>query len=366
MDRAERMARIALWMVPGIGPRAFARALESCGSAAAAVVLERDELARRIGLGEGAAAAWAAAPHDPAAAVARLEAALASRDGRFVVDGEEGFPLLGDLPDPPPVVSVRGALAGAGGGRHAAAVAVIGSRRADLLALRLARAFGVALARAGFTVVSGGALGIDAAAHEGALEAGGATVAVLGSGVLRPEPPRNRPLFARILASGGGLISELPPLQEPSAWMFPRRNRLIAALVQAVVVVRATAESGCRYTVEPAMEMGRLVFAVPAPELGARAAGCARFIADGAEPIRSPGELLEALGRPGPKAAELPPLEPEERQVLDAVAVAPASLASIAASAGLAAGVAAQAVAGLCAKGLVRPAGAGRFAPVDR
>ncbi|WP_373048278.1 DNA-processing protein DprA [Vulgatibacter sp.] len=360
----ERALRIALWMVRGISAQAIDRI---AGQDFVGTCLgDRRALAEAMALREGGREALLAAPPDLAAWAAAQEAALRSRGGRFVLRGEAGYPHLGTLDDRPEVLSVRGDLCGAGGGALPRAVAVIGSRRADPGTVGLARRFGAALARAGFTVVSGGALGIDAAAHEGALEAGGETVAVLGSGLLRPTPARNRGLFARILAAGGGLCSELPPGEGAMKWHFPRRNRLVAALARAVVVVRAAAGSGCFHTVDAAHRLGRQVIAVPAPAVGARNAyGEALLRGEGDRPPASPAgdvdELLALFGRQRerPVAAGL---EPEEQQVLSALGEAPAPLGAIAAAVGIEAGVAARILARLCARGLARAAGPGRFA----
>lgn len=349
----ERELRAALWMVEGISGRAIAAA----GDLAEAVALPREELARRMGLRPHGRAALARAPADLRAWARAEEAALAARGGRFLLRGDPDYPELGRLPDPPELLTLRGSLGEAGTGR---AVAVIGARRADPAAVALARSLGAALARAGHTVVSGGALGIDAAAHAGALDGGGATVAVLGSGLLDPHPAGNRRLFARMLESGGGLLSELPPRAPARAWHFPRRNRLVAALARALVVVRAGARSGCAHTVEAALRLGLPIWAVGGG--GEENAGCRRWIEAGiARPIRDAADLLDGLGHG--RRRELPAdLAPAELRMLDALGGGPASLPAVAAAAGLSVAVAARLLAGLCARDLVRAAGPGRFA----
>lgn len=361
MDEDERLLRIALWMIPGITAEVLAVMVSRFGSLRQAMELPRAHLASLIGLGPGAARALEQAPSDLRSHGAAIEAALVARGGRFLLEGDGSHPDLPTLDRAAPVLALRGRLGHAGEGREPRAVAVIGSRHADPGALRLARRMGGALADAGFTVVSGGALGVDAAAHLGALEAGGSTVAVLGSGVLCPSPSSNRRLFARMLEEGGGLVSELPPLQRASSWNFPRRNRLIAALSRAVIVVRAGWPSGCTHTVEAARLLGRKVFAVPAPELGERAAGCTAYLESGATAVDSEDALLEHLGAASRRATADPHLSPEERQVLDALSSVPVPLLLVAGSTGMAPGSVARVLAHLCGKGLVRPQGPGCF-----
>jgi len=359
-DDPERHARLALWSIRGLSTRSIAAASAAFGSALAACRAPRGELADALGLTAGARARLVAAPEDLVAVGAALESQVAARGGRFLLRGEEGYPDFGGLADPPEALWVRGALGGAGGDggdRLPPAVAVVGARKADPGATHLARRFGASLAGAGYTVVSGGALGVDAAAHDGANEAGGATVAVLGSGVLRPLPARNRRLFGRMLAGRGGLASELPPLEGARAEHFPRRNRLIAALARAVVVVRAATGSGSLYTARAAVALGRPVFVVPAPGLGPASAGGEALLAGGAIAVRSADELLAALrGAPAPAvpASEADP-------ILGALGLLPASVVEVAQVAGLEQAEVARRLAELCAQGLVRPAGPGRF-----
>ena len=296
----------------------------------------------------------------------RLEEALARRGGRYLRRGESDYPAFAERVRPPKILTVRGSLGEAGVGPVPRAVAVVGSRRADPGALQLARRFGNALARAGFTVVSGGALGVDAAAHEGALEAGGSTVAVLGSGVLKPMPERNRRLFARMLEAGGGLCAEVPPDAPAFAWQFPERNRLVAGLSRAVVVVRAARKSGCIHTVRAAFDLGLPIYAVPAQERGERN-GLVEDLLGGLVPdrrvraVRDADELLHLLGA-GRERREPPGLEPRERQVLSALQDLPAPLGAIAVAAGVEPAEAARVLASLCGRGLARAAGPGRFA----
>ncbi|HYV66469.1 MAG TPA: DNA-protecting protein DprA, partial [Myxococcales bacterium] len=176
-------------------------------------------------------------------------------------------------------------------------VALVGARAADEPALRLSRRLAEGLAALGIEVVSGGARGVDAEAHAGALWGGGSTVAVLGTGVDVAYPPENAALFDRIAAGGGAVVSEVPPGTPPSPQNFPRRNRTIAGLAHATVVVRATAESGALITAKHAASSARPVFAVPGEAGEPLAAGPHHLLASGAAaPIRSAEEIARLLG----------------------------------------------------------------------
>jgi DNA processing protein len=176
-------------------------------------------------------------------------------------------------------------------------VAVVGGRRASPLRRAAARSIGAGLARAGWCVVSGGAVGVDAAAHAGALDAGGRTVVVLGCGLDVPYPRANTGLFARVRAAGGTLASEHPPATPPRAAHFLPRNRLIAALSTAVVVVEAAEDSGSLSTARAAGSRGvGHVLVLPGAPWDPGAAGCNQLIRDGATLVRSLTDILGELG----------------------------------------------------------------------
>ena len=178
----------------------------------------------------------------------------------------------------------------------APAVAVVGARRAGQDGLEVARGLGRGLAAAGVLVVSGMALGVDSAAHAGALEAGGPTLAVLASGADVPYPPSKRGLYRAIVATHAA-ISEMPPGFRPFRWCFPARNRTIAGLASLTIVVEATERSGSLITAELAQDLGRAVGAVPGPVSAPRAAGPNALLRDGALVIRHAQDALdEALG----------------------------------------------------------------------
>jgi DNA processing protein len=207
---------------------------------------------------------------------------------------------LSRLADRPRRLRVRGQL----GDRRR--VAVVGTRLADAYGAEAAREIAGGLARAGLTVVSGGAAGIDGIAHRAALDAGGHTVAVLGSGLDVPYPPEHGALFEEIVGAGGALLSELPDGAPPTRWTFPRRNRIVAALSEAVVVVRAGIRSGALITAALARRMGIPVFAVPGDVRERLSAGPHALLRDGARLVEGVDDLLGALAAtPAPAAGQL-------------------------------------------------------------
>jgi DNA processing protein len=205
---------------------------------------------------------------------------------RLLHRGEPGWPeALEHLDLPPPALWLCGPHPPGG-----AAVAVVGSRDATHAGLEIARRLAGDLAAAGIPVISGMALGVDGAAHLGALDAGGVTVGVLGCGIDVSYPQRHRALRGRV-ARTGLLLTEEPPGTFPAPWRFPRRNRIIAALATAVVVVEASDRSGALSTARHALDLGREVFAVPGSVLSERSAGANRLIRDGAVPLTETRDL---------------------------------------------------------------------------
>lgn len=211
---------------------------------------------------------------------------------RTIRRGEEGWPqaldLLRDLPE---FLRVRGELPRKGD----RVVAVVGSRTAGPRGIEQARRIGDAVARAGAWVVSGGAAGIDAAAHAGAIDAGGRTVVVLGGGLDHLYPAENRGLFARVVETGGGLAAEVDDGQRPVAWSFPKRNRIVAALAGATVVVRAGARSGALLTAGHAARLGLPVWVAGGVE-GDGGEGLRQLASAGAAEFRTVEELTTGLG----------------------------------------------------------------------
>jgi DNA processing protein len=225
--------------------------------------------------------------------VAEETLALCRANGvSLLVEGRDGYPgLLSRIADPPGVLFVRGRFEPC----DALAVAVVGARNASPYGKRVAWQLAGGLARAGYTVISGLARGIDAAAHRGALDAGGRTLAVLGTGVLTIYPPEHEDLAAEVLARGA-VVSEAPPLSEAHAGAFPQRNRIVSGLSLGTVVVEAAERSGALITARLATEQGREVFAVPGPIDSRTSRGCHGLIRDGAKLVESVDDILEELG----------------------------------------------------------------------
>jgi DNA processing protein len=220
---------------------------------------------------------------------------------RLLVHGEADYPpALAEIADAPPILWALGDVSLLA----RPMVAMVGARNASSLGVRMARRLGQGLSEAGFTVVSGLARGIDAAAHETALEGPGGTIAVMAGGVDVIYPPENTAL-ARDIAQRGCRISEHPPGLEPQARHFPLRNRIVAGLSRAVIVAEAAAKSGSLITARAALDYGREVMAVPGHPFDARASGCNMLIRDGALLVRSTSDVLEALGAPSRPEPEL-------------------------------------------------------------
>ena len=284
--------------------------------------------------------------------------------------GSPGWPVRFEhLSDPPVSIWLCGALPAA----DTPCVAVVGSRRASPGALLTAHDIGRDLAAAGVVVVSGMARGIDAAAHRGALDGGGETIAVLGCGVDVCYPAEHRDLRDRIVARGC-VVSEYPAGAPPLPGLFPRRNRLIAALAEAVVVVEATARSGALSTAARARDLGREVLAVPGSIRSATSVGTNLLIRDGARPYLEPADLFEevpALRRglvAPPRATEggagtaAPEADPVLRMVLDRLGADPVHPDDIGAALGLSADALGTALTTLELRGAITEVCGGRVA----
>jgi DNA processing protein len=221
-----------------------------------------------------------------------MRAQLTRRGTHVYLDRRAGYPIRDDLPERPAVLLAEGDAPEV---LDRPRVAVVGTRSATLHGLRDAREIGAFLANNGITVVSGLAIGIDGAAHEGALDARGGVVGVVATGLDIVYPRRHARLFDRV-RRGGLLMSEYTFGTEPLRWRFPVRNRIIAALADAVVVVEATASGGARITAGFALEYDRTVLAMPGSRRNAAAEGCNALLADGAHPLLTPDDVLVALG----------------------------------------------------------------------
>jgi DNA processing protein len=214
---------------------------------------------------------------------------------RTLRPGDAEFPApLATIPNPPKQLRVRGDLR-AGRPR----VAIVGPRQPDEYGLDVARDLATGLARAGITVVSGGAAGIDAAAHDAAVRAGGHTIAVFGTGLDVVFPASNRQLFSRILEAGGALVSAFDDAQPGARWTFPERNRLVSGMSMAVVVVQAGKGSGALITADHAHDQGISVMAVPGDVRNPLSAGPHDLLKQGAKLVESASDILAGIGLAG-------------------------------------------------------------------
>jgi len=275
----------------------------------------------------------ASASVEDGASVARQVAALG---GSCLLPGDSEFPsALARIPDPPAALFLLGDRSIL----RQPMTAVVGSRDHSNYGATVTRMVAGAAARAGLAVVSGMARGLDAEAHLGALDAGGATVGVLGNGLGIIYPAANRRLYER-MAEEGLLLTEFPPGERPHAGSFPRRNRLISGLAAVTVVIEAAAGSGTLNTVEAALSQGRDVMAVPGAITSRTSVGTNRLIRDGAEPLLGPEDLLahyRALAdddAPSPVTAPRPAPEVcgPDRAVLEAIGAAPAHVDAVVAA----------------------------------
>jgi DNA processing protein len=296
--------------------------LERFGSAAAVRKADQAQLATVPHIGEKLA-------HDLYQSLQQvsIDSELEQADQHHVHLRALGAPeypaCLATIPDPPHLLYVRGTLEP----RDANAVALVGSRSCTPYGKRMAERLATGLVRAGFTVVSGLARGIDGAAHRAALEAGGRTLAVLAGGLSRIYPPEHAEL-ARDVAASGALLTEAPMDREPLAGMFPARNRLISGLCRGVVIVEAAERSGALITARHAGEQGREVFAVPGAVDSAASAGVLHLLRQGARLVRSSEDIVEDLDGVAPLVplpVKLPPdgLTPVQQQIWDAVGERP-------------------------------------------
>ncbi len=263
--------------------------------------------------------------------------------------------------DPPKALYARGA--GEPEVLGLRAVAVVGARSCSPYGAQVARMLGRELASAGLVVVSGLARGIDGEAHRGALEAAGLTVAVLGCGIDRDYPASNAALSRRI-EENGLVVSEYDPGVEPAPWRFPARNRIIAGLTEAVVVVEARERSGALITADFALDEGRDVFAVPGEITSSLSAGTNALLKLGAAPLTNAGDVLDVLGVERPAAGEVVQVSTEAAQLLELVRDAPAGADELTARGVLEPGAVSVALTELELAGLVAAAdGVYRAAP---
>ncbi len=279
---------LALTLVPGLGALGIARAWRSLGSAEAIFKVPATTLAS---LGMRAAAVKAVSVFSGWAQVEALRRRVSDIGGEIIALDNPRYPeSLSLIADPPPVLYLKGLS------EHLQlpAIAVVGARRASELGRRFAFSLSERLAVQGLAVISGLALGVDGAAHEGCLRGGGSTIAVLGTGLDVVYPAAHRYLSEKIVENGA-LLTEFPPGAGPDKHHFPRRNRLVSGLSQGVVVVEAGERSGSLITARLALEQGREVFAVPGPPGLPGSRGVNRLLKDGAQLLESVEDIFAAL-----------------------------------------------------------------------
>lgn len=309
-----REALVTLNLIPGLGSIRIQSLLEHFGSAELVLAAPAAMLQQvpRIGPAQAAAIAdWQSCTN------ARAEMDAAEQMGvRLVTLMDADYPTaLRRMADPPVVLYVRGAWQESDSTRG---VAIVGTRRATPYGITVARKFGRELADAGCTVISGLARGIDTAAHTGALDAGGRTIAVAGFGLAELYPPENAELVERILDGHGALVSEFPLYLRPNRNTFPQRNRIVAAWSRATLVVEAPNHSGALHTAHLAgSNYGGNVFAVPGAVTQTSSAGCHALIRDGAILCTSAAELIDDMGWGAPRQMELFTNAPDPAELAD-------------------------------------------------
>jgi DNA processing protein len=286
---AEMRDLLALTLVPGLGPRLTAALLNRFGSAAAVRRAGVHQLRQVPHIGPQLAQQFA-----EGLATVDLDRELGLLEKHRVhlrAVGSAAYPArLATIVDPPHLLYARGTITEA----DSAAVALVGSRQCTAYGKRMAERLAGGLVRAGFTVVSGLARGIDGAAHRGALQAGGRTLAVLAGGLSRIYPPEHKTLAGEV-ENNGALLTEASMEQDPQPGMFPARNRIISGLCQAVVIVEAAEKSGALITASHAAEQGRTVLAVPGPADSEASGGTNALIRQGAILCRSVDDILEEV-----------------------------------------------------------------------
>lgn len=337
--------RLALSLAPGLGTKNIQRLLEVFGDARAVLDADRATIVRNVrGIGPKTAAGI-----DKPGLLAAAERQLAEADrsgvGIIVYGGEHYPPQLAAIPDPPAVLYSRGDISLL----TRPAIALVGARASSDYGRRIAANLAEGLCRRGLSVVSGLALGIDAAAHAGALRAGGSTIAVLGCGIDVVYPRQNRGLYDNIV-SQGVVVSEYRMGTEPEAFRFPARNRIISGLSLGVVVVEAARRSGSLITARLALEQGREVFAIPGRIDSLKSEGSHRLLQEGAKLVHHIDDIVEEIEHmfawsaieedkalPDASVLVVDALSEEEKKVLTLLDVYPVTIDELIVASGLSA-----------------------------
>ena len=351
-DPDERLAYIALALIPGLGARRLAALLSRFGTGGGVLRATLPELLNVEGLTRAAASAILTPPFREARA---LHALATEKGHRTLVPCDPDYPAhLRSIPDPPVMLFAIGDT----GILAQRSVAIVGSRTHTRYGADVAKQLGETAAAAGIPVASGMARGLDAIAQTAALDAGGTSIGVLGTGADIIYPWENRELFKR-MESGGLLVTEHPPGDKGFRGAFPRRNRLISGLAQVLVVVEAAEASGTLVTVTCALEQGRDVLVVPGPITSPTSRGTNRLLRDGATPLLSPTDILPYFGVSVKGAMSprlIPPpatLSPDEARVHSALSAEPRPVDELAHTVGLPVGLLLGTLLGLELGGLV-------------
>lgn len=349
---------VAFHRMSGVGSATLLALRDAFGTLSEAWQASQADL-RAIGLSERAAAAIAEARReiDPEAEIERVREAGVDV---LTIDDERYPRMLRETANAPALLYVLGTLLP----QDELAIGIVGTRKATPYGADMARRFALDLARAEVTVVSGLALGIDTVAHHAALDGGGRTIAVLGSGVDVIYPSRNRKLAERVI-NEGALVSEYPLGTKPDARNFPARNRIISGLSRGVLVVEAPRKSGALITANFAADQGRDVYAVPGSARSPASAGCHQLIRDGATLVTSAQDILDELAVDAVRAAvqtrlELPESE-AERKLYELIGADPRHVDELCSESGIAIQETSGVLLALELKGLVRQQGAGYY-----
>ena len=355
-------ARVEAWaslqLLPGVSPRILAGLLKALGGPEEVRSASRANLAKLV---PTELASVIESGPDPAL-LERTLSWIAEPGHALIAWDDADYPrALLTMSDPPPAFYYRGRRELL----NRPSIAIVGSRNATPQGMDNAEAFAATLSGAGFTIVSGLALGIDTAAHRGGLSAGGSSIAVIGTGPDRSYPSANSGLGRR-LAADGGLLSEFPLGTPPLPANFPRRNRLLSGLSRGVLVVEATLASGSLITARFAAEQGREVFAIPGSIHSPFSKGSHRLIKEGAKLVETARDVIEELGGAAPTegaqmAVAAPEMQADAGRVLKALGHDPAGVDALTARTGLAAGAVSVALVELELSGRVTALPGGAF-----